>query len=71
MVYEIARVSTDVNTKFGKEDDPYGFKDTSAIVSSGRIFLNVWRLMRSELTLTSYTMESTVFHALHIRFVLV
>lgn len=34
---------------------------------SGRIFLDVWRLMRSELTLTSYTFESCVYHVLHRR----
>lgn len=33
----------------------------------GRIFLNVWRLLRSEIALTSYTFENTVYHILHRR----
>ena len=33
----------------------------------GRIVLNVWRLLRSELALTSYSFENTVFHVLHQR----
>lgn len=34
---------------------------------SGRIFLNVWRLMRSEIALTSYTFENVMYHILHRR----
>lgn len=33
----------------------------------GRIFLDVWRLMRSEIALTSYTFESVMFHIMHRR----
>lgn len=33
----------------------------------GRIFLNVWRLMRPEIALTSYTFESVMFHVVHRR----
>lgn len=48
-------------------DDAWGYKKVSALYSPGRIFLNVWRLMRSQLTLTSYTLENTVFHIIHQR----
>lgn len=34
---------------------------------SGRIFLNVWRLLRSEIALTSYTFENVMYHILHRR----
>ena len=37
------------------------------LVLSGRIVLNVWRLMRSELALTSYSAENLFFHVLHER----
>jgi DNA polymerase zeta len=34
---------------------------------TGRIILNVWRLLRGEVALTSYTFENTSFHVLHER----
>lgn len=33
----------------------------------GRVLLDVWRLMRSEIALTSYTFENMMFHVLHRR----
>lgn len=33
----------------------------------GRIFLNVWRLLRGEIALTSYTFESVMYHIIHRR----
>ncbi|XP_026835278.1 DNA polymerase zeta catalytic subunit isoform X1 [Drosophila erecta] len=33
----------------------------------GRILLDVWRLMRSEIALTSYTFENVIYHILHKR----
>ncbi|CAD7014327.1 unnamed protein product [Ceratitis capitata] len=33
----------------------------------GRILLDVWRLMRSEIALTSYTFENVMYHILHKR----
>ncbi|KAI9336764.1 hypothetical protein BDR26DRAFT_864543 [Obelidium mucronatum] len=64
---DLSRMEVNVKTKFGRDQDPFSYTDTSAISCSGRIFLNVWRLMRSELTLTSYTLENCVFHVLHER----
>ena len=40
----------------------------STFRASGRHVLNVWRLMRTELELSSYTLENTVFHLLHRRY---
>lgn len=34
----------------------------------GRIFLDVWRLMRSEIALTSYTFENVMYHIIHRRY---
>lgn len=34
---------------------------------SGRIFLDVWRLLRPEIALTSYTFENCMYHILHRR----
>ncbi|KAI8615425.1 hypothetical protein BC830DRAFT_1064387 [Chytriomyces sp. MP71] len=64
---ELSRMRENVKTKYGREVDPYAYKDTCAMATSGRMFFNVWRLMRSELTLTSYTLENVVFHVLHQR----
>ncbi|KAJ3235350.1 DNA polymerase zeta [Chytriomyces hyalinus] len=56
-----------VKTRYGREQDEFAYKQTCAMSTTGRMFFNVWRLMRSELTLTTYTLESTAFHVLHQR----
>ncbi|KAI8832558.1 hypothetical protein BJ741DRAFT_536049 [Chytriomyces cf. hyalinus JEL632] len=56
-----------VKTRYGREQDEHAYKQTCAMSTTGRMFFNVWRLMRSELTLTTYTLESTAFHVLHQR----
>ncbi|XP_071444843.1 DNA polymerase zeta catalytic subunit-like [Hetaerina americana] len=42
-------------------------EDYDPIQLPGRIVLNVWRLMRSEAALMSYTFESVMYHLLHER----
>ncbi|KAJ3178368.1 DNA polymerase zeta [Geranomyces variabilis] len=65
---ELARVRPDVvNTKFGAEEDAWGSRKQSHLSTTGRNFLNVWRLLRNEINLTSYTLESVAYHVLHIR----
>ncbi|KAJ3294860.1 DNA polymerase zeta [Borealophlyctis nickersoniae] len=65
---ELSRVIPETaNTKVGREEDAWGFRKQSHLHTTGRIFLNVWRTMRSEMNLTSYTLENTVFHVLHKR----
>ncbi|TPX57882.1 DNA-directed DNA polymerase [Spizellomyces sp. 'palustris'] len=65
---ELSRVLPDsANTKFGRDENSWGFRKQSHLHCTGRIFLNVWRLMRSELNLTSYSLESTAYHVLHMR----
>lgn len=48
--------------------DQWGYKKTSVYKVCGRHILNVWRLMKSEMTLTSYTYENVVYHLLHDRY---
>ncbi|KAJ3155914.1 DNA polymerase zeta [Geranomyces variabilis] len=68
MLAELARVRPeDVNTKFGAEEDAWGSRKQSHLSTTGRNFLNVWRLLRNEVNLTSYTLESVAYHVLHIR----
>jgi len=40
--------------------------DTELVIV-GRIVLNLWKQMRSEVNLTSYTAENMFFHVLHER----
>jgi len=46
--------------------NPFASKRTSTFQVHGRICLNIWRIMNSELTLRSYSFENVAFHALHI-----
>jgi len=48
-------------------NDQHGQRKASGIWLAGRIILNVWRLMRSEMKLPIYTFENVVFNALHER----
>ena len=48
-------------------NDTYALNHSSAIKVSGRIVLNVWRIMRHELALNNYSFENLSFHILHKR----
>jgi DNA polymerase elongation subunit (family B) len=63
----ISRLKVTKSQGNDRESDEWGFKKQSTLHCPGRIILNVWRLMRSQLTLTSYTLENIVFHILHQR----
>lgn len=64
---EFSRMKSQSFGRFGKEADRWGFNTTSTIRVSGRHMINIWRAMRSELTLLQYTMENVVWHLLHRR----
>ncbi|XP_015756079.1 PREDICTED: DNA polymerase zeta catalytic subunit-like [Acropora digitifera] len=49
------------------EKDQWGAAHSSEIKIAGRIILNVWRLMRHEAALNSYSFENVAFHVLHER----
>ncbi|XP_064595699.1 uncharacterized protein LOC135462216 [Liolophura sinensis] len=49
------------------EKDEYGADHMSEIHITGRIVLNLWRIMRHEVTLNQYTFENVAFHVLHHR----
>ncbi|KAJ6519827.1 hypothetical protein C8R45DRAFT_807737 [Mycena sanguinolenta] len=51
-------------TKRSGGRDQWGLRHTSTFKVSGRHVLNMWRVMRVELTLNIYTFENVVFHAL-------
>ncbi|MCJ1435704.1 DNA polymerase zeta [Xylographa pallens] len=64
---EFSRMKSLSHGRFGKENDKWGFNQTSTIRITGRHVINVWRAMRGELSLLQYTMENVVFHLLHRR----
>ncbi|XP_069463876.1 DNA polymerase zeta catalytic subunit [Ambystoma mexicanum] len=65
----ISRVPDDnKENRFAPEKDEYGADTMSEINVVGRIVLNVWRMMKTEVALTNYTFENVAFHVLHQRF---
>ena len=50
-------------------NDQWGIRHTSTFHVVGRHVLNLWRIMRTELELSMYTFENTVFHLLRRRYV--
>ena len=64
---ELSRMKYQSHSRFGKEDDRWGFNHTSTIRVTGRHMINVWRAMRGELNLLQYTMENVVFQLCHRR----
>lgn len=64
---DISRMKSQSHGCFGKEEDRWGFNQTSTIRVTGRHTINIWRAMRGELNLLQYTMENVVFHLLHQR----
>uniref|UniRef100_A0A8C5Q0F4 DNA polymerase zeta catalytic subunit n=1 Tax=Leptobrachium leishanense TaxID=445787 RepID=A0A8C5Q0F4_9ANUR len=66
---QMSRIPDDGNeNRFSTEKDEYGAETMSEIHIVGRIVLNVWRMMKSEVALTNYTFENVAFHVLHQRF---
>ena len=64
---EFSRMKAQSHGRFGKDNDRWGFNNTSTIRVTGRHMINIWRAMRSELNLLQYTMENVAFHLLHRR----
>jgi DNA polymerase zeta len=64
---EFSRMKAQSHGRFGKENDKWGFNQTSTIRVTGRHMINIWRAMRSELNLLQYTIENVAFHLLHRR----
>lgn len=49
----------------GKVGDRWGYTHTSNIKINGRHIINVWRTLRSAMSLTSYSLESVSYQLLH------
>lgn len=67
MCKELSRMTADGEEKFAKDENRYNYTHSSGISIAGRMVLNLWRLLRSEVKLNIYTYQNTVFHVLHKR----
>lgn len=56
------------NNHFDREKDEWGYTHNSGIHIVGRIILNVWRIVRSEVATNIYTFGNIVYHVLHKRY---
>ncbi|XP_047429933.1 DNA polymerase zeta catalytic subunit isoform X2 [Mugil cephalus] len=66
---QLSRVPADSKeNRFASERDEYGADTMSEINIIGRITLNLWRVMKTEVTLNNYSFENVAFHVLHQRF---
>ncbi|KAI5952782.1 REV3 [Candida jiufengensis] len=67
-VYEVnimSDLSRGTHRSNGKFGDRWGYTHTANIEISGRHIINVWRIVKSDLALTSYTLENVCYHLLH------
>ncbi|KAJ8385944.1 hypothetical protein AAFF_G00179060 [Aldrovandia affinis] len=66
---QLSRVPGDSKeNRFLAERDEYGADTMTEINIVGRIVINLWRIMKTEATLTTYSFENVAFHILHQRF---
>nr|XP_046229616.1 DNA polymerase zeta catalytic subunit isoform X2 [Scatophagus argus] len=66
---QLSRVPGDSKeNRFAADRDEYGADTMTEINIIGRITLNLWRVMKTEVTLNNYTFENVAFHVLHQRF---
>ncbi|KAM8847502.1 DNA polymerase zeta catalytic subunit [Synchiropus picturatus] len=66
---QLSRVPGDSKeNRFASERDDYGADTMTEINFIGRITLNLWRVMKTEVTLNNYSFENVAFHVLHQRF---
>ncbi|ERF69715.1 hypothetical protein EPUS_09202 [Endocarpon pusillum Z07020] len=59
----MSRMKSHSHGRFGKEDDKWGFNQTSTIRITGRHTINIWRAMRGELNLLQYTIQPSAGYA--------
>ncbi|KAL0967344.1 hypothetical protein UPYG_G00251070 [Umbra pygmaea] len=66
---QVSRVPGDSKeNRFAAERDEYGADTMTEIHIVGRIVINLWRIMKTEVTLNNYSFENVAFHVLHQRF---
>lgn len=73
IIPSISRIPSQKVHKWKARDDAVEMENDANEIETdiklhGRILLDVWRLLRGEIALTSYTFENIMFHILHRRF---
>lgn len=64
---DFSRVKEYGGGHFGKDADPWGQKKSASMRVVGRHSINIWRAMRGELAINSYTQENVTFKLLNRR----
>ena len=54
LIAKLSRVSDNASSRFDEDSDEYASSHTHEIHITGRIVLNIWRLMRAEVTIIIY-----------------
>ncbi|SOV04846.1 probable catalytic subunit of DNA polymerase zeta UPR-1 [Ustilago sp. UG-2017a] len=67
LVPQLGRSIVHNTGRAGGKSDNYAYTQSSALRITGRHTLNLWRLMKGELTLNLYTLENVCYHLLHRR----
>ncbi|SNX82906.1 probable catalytic subunit of DNA polymerase zeta UPR-1 [Melanopsichium pennsylvanicum] len=67
LVPQLGRSIVHNTGRAGGKSDNYAYTQSSALRITGRHTLNLWRLMKGELTLNLYTLENVTYHLLHRR----
>ncbi|XBW37441.1 hypothetical protein QEN19_003022 [Hanseniaspora menglaensis] len=65
---DLASILSRVNhSQINKMGDAWGYTHASSIRITGRHVINLWRVLKNETKLESYTLENFVYHILHKR----
>jgi DNA polymerase zeta len=68
---ELSRVRSQSTGKRGsKNEDRWGYSKGATLKITGRHVLPIWRLLKSDINLCSYSFENVVFHLLRQRLVM-
>ena len=68
LISELSRMSKDFKTEEDIRRDQWGFTHGTGIKITGRILLNLWRILRSEVKSNIYTFENMAFKVLNQRY---
>ncbi|EPX71413.1 DNA polymerase zeta catalytic subunit Rev3 [Schizosaccharomyces octosporus yFS286] len=59
---QLSRLADTTKGTFSKKNDAWGYSTTSSIKIVGRHMLNIWRIIRGEISLLNYSLENVVAH---------
>ncbi|WBW71843.1 mitochondrial DNA polymerase, zeta catalytic subunit Rev3 [Schizosaccharomyces osmophilus] len=59
---QLSRLADTTKGAFAKKNDAWSYSTTSSIKIVGRHMLNIWRIIRGEISLLNYSLENVVAH---------